>query len=86
MSEEKGILILEGLNDAIIGVWNCRAVYDESKILDILIDQFGDHVQAHEWLEYNILNLVIGMEDGPILMTPLEEPDDIHDHAELCQD
>ena len=70
--EEGGILILNNLNDAIVGTWNNRAVYDEERILDILAKELGSYEDAREWFDFNILNLVEGMDDGPIIMTPMD--------------
>jgi hypothetical protein len=62
-----GMVILDGLNDAIIGYDSSttRIIYDYEIILGILVDKHGISVEdAIEYIEYNIVSLHLTDEDG----------------------
>ena len=67
---DQPMVMLDNLQDAIVGQWNGRVVYSENLILEILQDDM-DPEDAQEWLDYNIYGLVDGMEYGPIIVSPL---------------
>ena len=66
--EGEDVIILTGYDDAIIGIedGSNRAVYDVSKIIQILTDQGMDLDDAREFYEFNILGAYV--ENGPILV------------------
>lgn len=66
-------ILLDGLNDAIIGIVEefgngPRVLYSKNKVLQILEDRDGmSPVEAIEFYEYNILGLFAG-EQNPIFL------------------
>jgi hypothetical protein len=80
-----GMVILDGLNDAIIGYDSSttRIIYDYEIILGILVEKHGISVDdAIEYIEYNIVSLHLTDEDGidisPIIFNrfPFDSSDD----------
>jgi len=69
----EGAVILDGLDEAIIGVTeefgnNSRILYSKDKILNILCERDGmDIEEAIEFYDYNILGLYAG-EQNPIFL------------------
>jgi hypothetical protein len=69
----EGAVILDGLDEAIIGVTeefgnNPRILYSKDKILNILCERDGmDMEDAIEFYDYNILGLYAG-EQNPIFL------------------
>lgn len=69
----EGAVILDDLNDAIIGITeefgsNHRILYSKSKILSILCERDGmTEFEAEEFYEFNILGLYAG-EQNPIFL------------------
>ena len=69
----QGAVILDGLDEAIIGVTeefgnNPRILYSKDKILNILCERDGmDMEEAIEFYDYNILGLYAG-EQNPIFL------------------
>jgi hypothetical protein len=69
----EGAVILDGLDEAIIGVTeefgnNPRILYSKDKILNILCERDGmDMEEAIEFYDYNILGLYAG-EQNPIFL------------------
>lgn len=69
---EDGALILDGLDDAIIGSSDCGLlVYDYDKMLSIHIEKGMNHEEAVEWIGYNVLGVKCNGK-GFILMYPKE--------------
>ena len=68
LCEDKGIMLADGLDEALIGVCYCfgtegpLALYDMDKIVEVL--QKGEagmsEDEAQEWLEYNIIGAYMG--------------------------
>jgi len=67
-----GMAILEGLDDAIIGydVNSTKLVYHYDLIVEILIQSGLSEEEAAEYIDKNILTLVIKNDDG-VDITPL---------------
>jgi len=69
----EGAVILDGLDEAIIGITeefgnNPRILYSKDKILNILCERDGmDMEEAIEFYDYNILGLYAG-EQNPIFL------------------
>lgn len=69
----EGAVILDGLDEAIIGVTeefgnNSRILYSKDKILNILCERDGMNIEeAIEFYDYNILGLYAG-EQNPIFL------------------
>lgn len=60
-------IVLDGLDDAIIGICSrtCAVIYSKDKIIDILAKEWA-YEEAHEWYDYNIANAYYG-EHSPII-------------------
>ena len=73
----EGAVILDGLDEAIIGVTeefgnNPRILYSKDKILNILCERDGmDMEEAIEFYDYNILGLYAGEQNPIFLITEL---------------
>lgn len=76
------MITLYGFDNAIVGTASAwcgevqlhRAIYDGSKIVEILMDSSRmSREEAEEYISYNIIGLCIG-DDAPIVMWP--KPDD----------
>jgi hypothetical protein len=71
--EAEGAILLDGFNDAIIGIVEefgngPRVLYSKNKILQILEDRDGMSIfEAVEFYDYNILGLFAG-EQNPIFL------------------
>jgi hypothetical protein len=71
--QAEGAILLDGFNDAIIGIVEefgngPRILYSKNKILETLEDRDGmSPVEAVEFYEYNILGLFAG-EQNPIFL------------------
>ena len=71
--QAEGAILLDGLNDAIIGIVEefgngPRVLYSKNKVLQILEDRDGmSPFEAVEFYEYNILGLFAG-EQNPIFL------------------
>ena len=71
----EGAIILDGLNDAIIGVVEefgngPRILYSKNKIIDILCDRDGmTWSESEEFYDYNILCLHAGEQNTVFLIT-----------------
>jgi hypothetical protein len=71
--EAEGAILLDGFNDAIIGIVEefgngPRVLYSKNKILQILEDRDGMTIfEAVEFYDYNILGLFAG-EQNPIFL------------------
>jgi hypothetical protein len=71
----EGAIILDGLNDAIIGVVEefgngPRILYSKNKIIDILCDRDGmTWSESEEFYDYNILGLHAGEQNPVFLIT-----------------
>ena len=69
----EGAIILDGLDEAIIGITEefgngRRILYSKDKILDILMKRDSmTHSEAEEFYDYNILGLYAG-EQNPIFL------------------
>jgi hypothetical protein len=70
----EGAILLDGLDDAILGVVEefgapgCRILYSKHKILTILCERDGmTWSEAEEFYDYNILGLYAG-EQNPIFL------------------
>ena len=69
----EGAIILDGLNDAIIGIVEefgngPRILYSKNKVLHILEDRDGmSPIEAVEFYEYNILGLFAG-DQNPVFL------------------
>jgi hypothetical protein len=70
----EGAILLDGLDEAILGVVEefgavgCRILYSKHKILTILCEQDGmTWSEAEEFYDYNILGLYAG-EQNPIFL------------------
>ena len=62
------VVILDGLDAAVIEQRGSRLVYSEEKIIDILMERDGmTREEAIEFIDYNIVGLVDGMRNGPII-------------------
>ena len=77
----KGAIIIDGMDDAIIGVVHKEGipqlVYDYDKCVDIFIrDQGMTYVEAEEWIAFNFYF----SKPGPIIMN------DIDDYKEEVKD
>ena len=61
-----GMVILDGLNDAIIGYdsYTTRIIYDYDTIVSIFIQRGMTVEESIEYIDYNIINLHITNEDG----------------------
>ena len=71
----EGAIILDGLDDAIIGVVeefgkDNRILYSKNKIIEILSERDGmDQFEAEEFYDYNILGLYAGEQNPVFLIT-----------------
>ena len=73
--ENPEALFMDGLDDAIVGVTvgqagqNALVVYDERKIIDILVEQDPDHSEEDAWDYYgfNVQGAYVG-EHTPIII------------------
>jgi hypothetical protein len=71
--QAEGAILLDGLNDAIIGIVEefgngPRVLYSKNKVLQILEDRDGmSPFEAIEFYDYNILGLFAG-EQNPIFL------------------
>jgi hypothetical protein len=71
----EGAVILDGLDDAIIGIVEefgngPRILYSKNKVLDILEERDGmSPIDAVEFYEYNILGLFAGDQNPVFLIT-----------------
>lgn len=71
--QSEGAILLDGLNDAIIGIVEefgngPRVLYSKNKVLQILEDRDGmSPFEAIEFYDYNILGLFAG-EQNPIFL------------------
>jgi hypothetical protein len=71
----EGAIILDGLNDAIIGVVEefgngPRILYSKNKIIDILCERDGmTWSESEEFYDYNILGLHAGEQNPVFLIT-----------------
>lgn len=69
----EGAILLDGLNDAIIGITQefgngPRVLYSKDKILNILQERDGmSHSEAEEFYDFNIIGLYAG-EQNPIFL------------------
>lgn len=68
-------LFADGFDDAVIGIdsKDMRVVYDYSKMVEILMAQGLDELQANEHLEYNVLGSYVG-EMTPIYIDIYSKP------------
>ena len=70
----EGAILLDGLNDAIIGIIEefgngPRVLYSKNKIIEILMNRDGmDMEESIEFYDYNILGLYAG-EQNPLFLT-----------------
>jgi len=80
-----GMVILDGLNDAIIGYDSntTRIIYDYDLILEILIEKHSLTIEnAIEYIDYNIVSLQLNDDEGnnisPIIFNrfPFDESND----------
>ena len=71
----EGAILLDGLDDAIIGVVEefgngRRVLYSKDKIIGILMERDGmDASEAEEFYDYNILGLHAGEQNAVFLVT-----------------
>ena len=71
----EGAIILDGLDEAIVGVTEefgngRRILYSKDKILDILMRRDSmTHSEAEEFYDYNILGLYAGEQNPVFLVT-----------------
>ena len=71
----EGAILLDGLNDAIIGVVEefgneRRVLYSKDKIIGILMERDGmDASEAEEFYDFNILGLHAGEQNAVFLIT-----------------
>ena len=71
----EGAILLDGLNDAIIGVVEefgneRRVLYSKDKIIGILMERDGmDASEADEFYDFNILGLHAGEQNAVFLIT-----------------
>jgi hypothetical protein len=71
----EGAIILDGLNDAIIGITEefgngPRILYSKNKILNILCERDGmTWSESEEFYDYNILGLYAGEQNPVFLIT-----------------
>ena len=71
----EGAIILDGLDEAIVGVTEefgngRRILYSKDKILDILMKRDSmTHSEAEEFYDYNILGLYAGEQNPVFLVT-----------------
>ena len=65
----EGALILDGLNDAIVGVSDCGLlIYDYDKTIKIFMERDGMTTEeAIEWIDYNVMGVQCN-EKGFIMM------------------
>jgi len=73
---EEGVMIFEGLDDAIIGCSEqfgmpSSVVYDKEKCLEIFQSQGMSYEEAQEWFYYNVLGT--GGEGSPVFVTRVED-------------
>ena len=72
----KGAIILDGLDEAIIGIveefgGSCRILYSKDKILEILQERDNmTYSESEEFYDYNILGLYAG-EKNPIFLVTM---------------
>jgi hypothetical protein len=60
---EGGYVLLDGYDDAIIGIepYENRLVYNKNKMIEILIEKDGmDYEEAYEFLEFNVWTAYMG--------------------------
>lgn len=71
----EGAIVLDGLDDAIVGIVeefgnSPRILYSKDKILQILQDRDGmTHEESEEFYDYNILGLHAGEQNAVFLVT-----------------
>lgn len=63
------LLMADGFDDAIVGICCCsfRIIYDYDLMLEILVEEGMEEIDAIEHLEYNVLNAYVGPQT-PIFM------------------
>lgn len=82
LHEDEKILRMDGFDEACIGwtgSWSgnerpIRLVYDENKIIEILIEQGMDEEEAIEYYDFNIAGAYLGV-NTPVIMS------NWHDHV-----
>jgi hypothetical protein len=73
--QAEGAIILDGLDDAIIGIVeefgnSPRILYSKEKIIDILVERDGmTSEEAIEYYDFNILGLYAGEQNPVFLIT-----------------
>jgi hypothetical protein len=70
-----GILLADGLNDALIGICHqfgrpAVAAYDSDKIIEILMSQSMTHEEAMEYFSFNIEGAWVGEYTPVFIATP----------------
>lgn len=72
-------LLADGFGDAIVGVTsgngNSVVVYDQSKVIDILMDEGARYEDAVEYFWFNVAGAYVGPET-PIFLVRVEEMGD----------
>lgn len=70
------MIYVDGYDSAILGMDTeyKRVIYSKSKMIDILIEEGMDDVDAVEWLEYNVWSAYVG-EETPIFLHELTKED-----------
>ena len=70
------MIFVDGYDSAILGMDTeyKRVIYSKSKMIDILIEEGMDDVDAVEWLEYNVWSAYVG-EETPIFLHELTKED-----------
>lgn len=77
----EGAVILDGLDEAIIGITEefgngPRILYSKPKIIEILMSQGMENDEAYEYYDYNILGLYAGEQNAIFLDIHLEPKKD----------
>lgn len=51
----------DGFDDALVGLWEDKAVYDSDACIEILVNQHGmDYEEAEEYFEFNVASAFVG--------------------------
>lgn len=79
---DEDLIILDGLEDAFIGVaerfepdghHRTFAVYDQRRMVELLMSDGGTEEEALEYIEFNVIGLYAG-ETTPAIFYRMEEP------------
>ena len=62
---DRSMMVADGFDDAIIGVWGERVVYNRDECIDILMEQGMTMSESEEYFQFNVEGSYMG-ENMPI--------------------